>query len=95
MLQSISCDLIAAASECQTVTRHFETERNDISGRFMAQLLIPINLNNLKQENGLHIYDVYRADLREEITNFILKILLTIPPSTATAEIFFNVLTHA
>jgi hypothetical protein len=95
MLQRISCDLIAAASECQTVTRHFETERNDISGRFMAQLLIPINLNNLKQENGLHIFDVYRADLREEITNFILKILLTIPPSTATAEISFSVLKRA
>jgi predicted MarR family transcription regulator len=27
--------------------------------RCLAQLLIPINLNKLKQENELHIYDAY------------------------------------
>ena len=32
--------------------------------RFLAQLLIPINLNKLKQEDELHIYDAYRADLQ-------------------------------
>ena len=31
MLQSISCDLIEAVHECQTLIRHFETERNEIS----------------------------------------------------------------
>jgi len=68
ILQSISFDLIEAVSERQTLIRHFETERNDISDRFMAQLLIPINLNKLKQEDELHICDAYRADLREEFT---------------------------
>ena len=38
--------------------------------RFLAQLLIPIDLNKLKQENELHIYDAYWADLhtQEEFT---------------------------
>ena len=30
MLQNV-CDLIEVVSECQTLIRHFETERNDIS----------------------------------------------------------------
>jgi hypothetical protein len=54
--------LIEAVSEHQTLIRHFETERNAISDRFIAQLLIPINLNNLKQEEELHICIAYRAD---------------------------------
>ena len=38
--------------------------------QFMAQLLIPINLCNLKQEDELHIYKDYRTDLQthEEFT---------------------------
>ena len=31
MLHIIPCDLIEAVSECQTLTRYFKTERNDIS----------------------------------------------------------------
>jgi hypothetical protein len=95
--------------------------------------LVPINLNKLKKEDKLHIYDTYRAYLQtqEEFTleikimeskveiishkpcktkshlcetlelvnknlypniYCILKILLTMPPSTATKEIFFSVL---
>jgi|JYMV01.1.fsa_nt_gi hypothetical protein len=34
----------------------------------MVQLLIPINLNKLTEEDELHMYDAYRADLREEFT---------------------------
>ena len=38
--------------------------------RFLSELLIPINLNKLKQEDELHIYVSYRADLQtlEEFT---------------------------
>jgi hypothetical protein len=32
--------------------------------RFLVQLLMLINLNKLKQEDELHIYDAYRADLQ-------------------------------
>ena len=32
--------------------------------RFPLQLLMPINLNKLKQEDELHIYDAYRADIQ-------------------------------
>ena len=32
--------------------------------QFLAQLLIPINLNKLKREDELHIYDAYSADLK-------------------------------
>jgi hypothetical protein len=90
--------------------------------RFLAQLLIPHNLNNLKKENQLRIYRAYEPDLQPEnqflleiqrwvarwemfpskkpeqlcetleMTNkelypniyCILKILLTMPPTTAT-----------
>jgi hypothetical protein len=41
--------------------------------RFLAQLLIPINLNKLKQEDELHIYDAYRADLQTQ-EEFILEV---------------------
>jgi len=40
--------------------------------RFLAQLLIPINLNKLKQEDELRIYDAYRADLQTQ-QQFILE----------------------
>ena len=81
--------------------------------RCLAQLLIPINLNKLKQENELHIYDAYshRADGKQSGNSifvrhwnlwtktcvwisivYILKSLLTMPPSTATSEISFSVL---
>jgi len=33
--------------------------------RFLAQL-IPINLNKQKQEDELHMYDAYRADLQTQ-----------------------------
>jgi len=38
--------------------------------QFLAQLLIPINLNKLKWEDELNIYDAYSADLqtRQEFT---------------------------
>jgi hypothetical protein len=34
--------------------------------QFLAQLLIPINLNKLKREDELHIYDAYRVDLQTQ-----------------------------
>ena len=34
--------------------------------QFLAQLLIPINLNRLKREDELHIYDAYRVDLQTQ-----------------------------
>ena len=34
--------------------------------RFLAELLIPINLNKLKQEDELHIHYAYRADLQTQ-----------------------------
>jgi hypothetical protein len=38
--------------------------------RFLAQLLIPINVTKLRQGDELHIYDAYKADLQtqEEFT---------------------------
>jgi hypothetical protein len=38
--------------------------------RFLAQFLISINVTKLRQEEELHIYDAYRADLqtKEEFT---------------------------
>jgi len=38
--------------------------------QFLAQLLIPINLNKLKREDELRIYNAYRADLQtlQELT---------------------------
>jgi hypothetical protein len=32
--------------------------------QFLAQLLIPINLNKLKREDELNIYDAYSVDLQ-------------------------------
>ena len=98
--------------------------------RFLAQLLIPINVTKLRQGDELHIYDAYKADLQTqqeftfEIKRWkarwelyttdqvkpihlcgilelvsknlypkiycILKIELTMPSSTATAEITFS-----
>jgi hypothetical protein len=100
--------------------------------QFLARLLIPINLNKLKREDELNIYDAYSADLQtqQEFTlevkrwkarwelyptgpvrpshlcetlelvskkwyphlYCILKIYLTMPPSTATTERSFSVL---
>ena len=96
--------------------------------QYLAQLLIPTNLNKLKWEDELHIYDAYREDLqtqqgkkikskvvilphrpgktkpslwdigtcKENIVHphlyCILKIYITMPPSTATTEISFSVL---
>ena len=34
--------------------------------RFLVQLLIPINLNKLKREDELNIYDAYSADLQTQ-----------------------------
>jgi hypothetical protein len=34
--------------------------------QFLAQLLIPINLNKLKREDELNIYDAYSADLQTQ-----------------------------
>ena len=34
--------------------------------QFLAQLLIPVNLNKLKREDELNIYDVYSADLQTQ-----------------------------
>jgi hypothetical protein len=38
--------------------------------QFLAQLLIPINLNKLKREDELNIYDAYSAylQIRQEFT---------------------------
>jgi hypothetical protein len=38
--------------------------------QFLAQSLLPINLNKLKQEDELHIYEAYKVDLQtqEEFT---------------------------
>jgi hypothetical protein len=38
--------------------------------QFLAQLLIPINLNKLKREDELNVYDAYSADFqtRQEFT---------------------------
>ena len=33
---------------------------------FLAQLLIPVNLNKLKREGELNIYDAYNADLQTQ-----------------------------
>ena len=103
--------------------------------QFLAQLLIPINLNKLKREDELNIYDAYSADMqtRQEFTlevkrwkvrwelyptdrvkpshlcetlqfvdkkwyphlYCILKIYLTMPPSTATTERSFSILKRA
>ena len=41
--------------------------------RFLAQLLIPHNLNNLKRENQLRIYRAYEPDLQPE-NQFLLEI---------------------
>jgi hypothetical protein len=100
--------------------------------QFLAQFLIPINLNKIKQEDELNIFDAYSADLqtRQEFTlevkrwkarwelyptdqvkpshlcetlqlvdkkwyphlYCILKIYLTMTPSTATTERSFSVL---
>ena len=45
-------------------------EYGEKQDRFLALLLILINLSKLKQEDELHIYDAYRADLQthEEFT---------------------------
>ena len=34
--------------------------------QFLAQLLIPINLNKLKREDELNIYNVYSADVQTQ-----------------------------
>ena len=34
--------------------------------QFLAQLLVPINLNKLKREDELNIYDAYSADLKTQ-----------------------------
>ena len=98
--------------------------------QFLARLLIPINLNKLKREDELNIYDAYSADLQtqqeftlevkrwkarwelyptDQVSHLcetlelvskkwyphlycILKIYLTIPPSTATTERSFSVM---
>jgi len=82
--------------------------------QFLAQLLLSINLNKLKREDELHIYDASRVDLQTRQDQVrpshicetlelvskklyphlccILKIYLTMPPSTATAERSFSVL---
>jgi hypothetical protein len=100
--------------------------------QLLAQLLIPINLNKLKREDELNIYDAYSADVQtqQEFTlevklskarwelyptdqvkpshlcetlelvgkkwyphlYYILKIYLTMPPSTATSKRSFSVL---
>jgi len=41
--------------------------------RFLAELLIPINLNKLKQEDELHIHYAYKADLQTQ-QEFILDV---------------------
>ena len=43
--------------------------------RFLVQLLIPINLSKLKQEDEFHIYDAYRTDLQthEEFTHDVKR----------------------
>jgi hypothetical protein len=41
--------------------------------RFLAQLLIPHNLNNFKKENQLRIYRAYEPDLQPE-NQFLLEI---------------------
>ena len=41
--------------------------------QFLAQLLIPINLNKLKREDELNIYDAYSADLQTQ-QEFTLKV---------------------
>jgi hypothetical protein len=41
--------------------------------RYLAQLLIPTNLNKLKQEDELHIYDAYWEDLQTQ-QEFTLEI---------------------
>jgi hypothetical protein len=107
MLHINSYDLIEAVSECQTLIRYFETERNDISvyntlydeavalveqfgvvsskpqttGKqrnhanpqvtdtkeyWWIILYYQFNLNKLKQEDELHVYDAYRADLQTQ-----------------------------
>jgi hypothetical protein len=50
----------------------FDIHPKPNADRFLAQLLIPINLNKLKQEDELHIYDAYRADLQTQ-QQFILE----------------------
>jgi hypothetical protein len=39
--------------------------------QFLAQLLIPINLNKLKREDELNIYDAYSADLHFSLSGII------------------------
>ena len=43
--------------------------------QFLGQLLIPINLNKLKREDELHIYDAYKPDLqtRQEFTREVKR----------------------
>jgi septin family protein len=41
--------------------------------QYLAQLLIPTNLNKLKWEDELHIYDAYRADLQTQV-EFTLEV---------------------
>jgi hypothetical protein len=54
--------------------------------RYLARLLIPTNLNKLKQEDELHIYDAYWEDLQTQ-QEFTLEINYTAKSTVSSYKV--------